>query len=508
MPPAVRVRFAPSPTGHLHVGNARTALFNWLYARARGGIFVLRIEDTDMERSTGRSEDAIYEDLSWLGIDWDEGPGRGGPHGPYRQSERRSLYDDAARRLLDGDRAYRCFCGPEQLEAERDAQRQAGLAPRYSGRCREMTADQSRHRASSEPCALRFRVPGENVLFDDLIRGRVEFPSAQIGDPVIVRADGSPTYNFAVVVDDAAMRITHVIRGEDHLSNTPRQILIYRALGEPPPAFAHVSLVLGPDGSPLSKRHGAASVADFRDRGFLPQAMVNYLVLLGWAHPDAKEILQVPEIVGAFSLDRVGHAASMFDVGKLTWLNAHYIRNAQPHELARLCRAGLAAAGLVPEGPADPATEDWIARALHVFAGQMETLIDAPGALRGLLRFEEHLGKDPGAQEALAGLASEPAAVRVVGEFARTVEARRPPLLDGREAFREAAQTVGRALGVKGRALFHPIRVAMTAAEKGPELDRLIPLIDEGSLHILPSPILSCAGRARLVEARLSDGAA
>lgn len=507
MPPAVRVRFAPSPTGHLHVGNARTALFNWVFARSRGGVFVLRIEDTDVERSTSESEDAIYEDLRWLGVDWDEGPGTPGPCGPYRQSERRPSYESAARRLLESGAAYRCFCGPEGLEAERDAQRRAGLAPRYSGRCRAIPAAEALRRALNDPFILRFRVPGENVLFDDMIRGRIEFPAGQIGDPVIVRADGSPTYNFAVVVDDAAMRITHVIRGEDHLSNTPRQILIYRALGEPPPAFAHVSLVLGPDGSPLSKRHGAASVADFRERGFLPQAMVNYLILLGWAHPEGKEILAAPEIIGAFNLDRVGRAAAMFDTGKLSWLNAHYLRSAGPDELARNCRAGLAKAGFVPEQRADAATEDWIARALHVFSGQMETVNDAAGATRGLFRFEEHLDTDAGAAAALAGLGKDPGAARVVSRFAQRIASRRPPLLGDREAFREVAMEVGGALGVKGRPLFHPIRVALTAAENGPELDRLVPLIDEGSLLPLPTPVLSCAGRARLIAQRLSGEA-
>ncbi|HKY32151.1 MAG TPA: glutamate--tRNA ligase, partial [Candidatus Polarisedimenticolia bacterium] len=377
----MRVRFAPSPTGHLHVGNARTALFNWLLARHGGGTFVLRIEDTDAERSTGASEEAILEDLRWLGLDWDEGPCRGGGHGPYRQSERGPVYAQAAARLLEQGAAYRCFCTRQELEADKEAQLLSGAAaPRYAGRCRQIDPAVSQRRAASEPFALRFRVTAPSVAFDDGVRGRVEFPGAQIGDPVIVRADGTPTYNFAVVVDDAAMAITHVVRGEDHLSNTPRQILIYRALGAAPPAFAHVALVLGPDGKPLSKRHGATSVADFRERGFLPAAMVNCLALLGWSHPDGREVLGLEELAGAFTLQRVGRAASMFDSRKLAWLNAHHLRAMPPERLLAACRRELEQTGYLV--PGDAAADGWAARALSAFAGQMELSSDAPAATR------------------------------------------------------------------------------------------------------------------------------
>ncbi|HZI94928.1 MAG TPA: glutamate--tRNA ligase, partial [Patescibacteria group bacterium] len=374
MPPEVRVRFAPSPTGHLHVGNARTALFNWLYARGRGGAFILRIEDTDLERSTARSEEGILEDLRWLGLDHDEGPGIGGRFAPYRQSERRQRYGAAALRLQQAGDAYRCFCSVQELELERETQRAAGLPPRYAGRCRDVSSSESDRRAAVEPFVLRFRVAADRVAFDDLIRGHVEFPGTQIGDPVIVRADGTPTYNFAVVIDDLDMEITHVIRGEDHISNTPRQILLYRALGAAPPLFAHLSLVLGPDGSPLSKRHGASSVVDFREKGILPEALVNYLSLLGWAHPEGKELLAVDELIRAFSLERVGHAAAMFDMKKLAWLNAHYLRAAAPARLASDCRPALAAADFVPAAAGSTSLEDWIGRALQTYAGQMETL--------------------------------------------------------------------------------------------------------------------------------------
>jgi glutamyl-tRNA synthetase/nondiscriminating glutamyl-tRNA synthetase len=496
----VRVRFAPSPTGHLHVGNARTALFNWLVARHEGGTFVLRIEDTDVERSTEASAEAIFEDLRWLGLEWDEGPGRPGRFGPYRQSERSHIYAAAASRLLDQGDAYPCFCPREELEAQREAQRQAGLVPRYSGRCRLIDPAAARRRAASEPHVLRFHVREASVAFDDQVRGRVEFPGSQIGDPVLVRADGMPTYNFAVVVDDAGMEITHVIRGEDHLSNTPRQVLLYRALGSPLPVFAHLSLVLGSDGAPLSKRHGDSSVADFRRRGILPEAMANYLALLGWSHPGGQDALTMDEMARAFTLARVGRAAAMFDARKLAWLNAHHLRARAPARLLEACRGVLQEAGWLPAGSLSAAVEDWAGRALQVYAGQMESPLDAAAATAPVFRFEEHLDS-PRARAALAGLAAEPASRGVVERFA---EAAAPDgRLRDREAFRAAAGEAGRAAGVKGRALFHPIRVALTGADEGPELDRLVPILEEGWGLDLPAPVAGCSTRARLVAGRL-----
>jgi len=504
---SVRVRFAPSPTGHLHVGNARTALFNWLFARGRAGAVVLRIEDTDAERSTSEAMAAIQRDLAWLGIDWDEGPDVGGPHGPYRQSERRAMYESAARQLLDRGDAYRCFCSVERIAAEREAQRRSGAPPRYSGTCRSVPGPESDARARTEPFVTRFRVTADSVRFQDMIRGPVEFPGSQIGDPVILRGDGSPTYNFAVVADDIAMKITHVVRGEDHLSNTPRQILIYRALEEKPPAFAHLPMVLGSDGHPLSKRHGASSVADFRARGFLPEALANYLVLLGWAHPSGREVLSNQEILSEFSLERVGLAAAMFDIKKLTWLNAHYIRAASSEALSEACRADLEAAGFVSRDPLPGPVKDWVIQAVGLFAGQMETLRDAVPATRSLFRFEE-LVQDAtgGAAPVLRSLAGEPGAARVVSRFAQQVESLTPPLLLDRESFRAVAVAVGRDTGTKGRSLYHPIRVAITASETGPELDRLVPLIDRGSLLELSPPLSSCGRRARSVAALLEGG--
>ena len=281
----MRLRFAPSPTGQLHVGNARTALFNWLLAHGKDGTFILRIEDTDAERSTRESEVSILEDLRWLGLDWDEGPDVNGPHGPYRQSERLHLYASYANELIAGGHAYYCFCSPQQLDADRRELLAAGRPPKYKGTCRGLSREQAQSRTDEgERPVIRFRVPeGLDVTFDDLVRGDVTFNSEVIGDPGLVRSDGRPGYNFAVVVDDALMEITHVIRGEDHISNTPRQLLMYQALGFTPPQFAHLSLVMGPDHTPLSKRHGATSVMEFRERGYLPEALVNYLALIGWS---------------------------------------------------------------------------------------------------------------------------------------------------------------------------------------------------------------------------------
>src|SRR5437867_5470691 len=334
----MRVRFAPSPTGQLHVGNARTALFNWLLARGSNGTFILRIEDTDAERSTRGSEGEILRDLRWLGLDWDEGPDVGGPRGPYRQSERLHLYQSYAKELLGADAAYYCFCSTAQLGAEREEAVAAGRTARYAGTCRRLSRDQAAARiAAGERPAIRFRVPeARDVVFTDIVRGDVRFHTDVIGDPVIVRADGHPAYNFAVVVDDALMEVTHVIRGEDHISNTPRQVLLNEALGFTPPEFAHLSLVMGPDHSPLSKRHGATSVAEFRSRGCLPEALVNYLALIGWSPGGGDELLPIDELARRFSVDSVGHSAGVVDEEKLAWANRHYLKMADPRRVAEL----------------------------------------------------------------------------------------------------------------------------------------------------------------------------
>jgi nondiscriminating glutamyl-tRNA synthetase len=471
----MRLRFAPSPTGLLHVGNARTALFNWLLARGQGGSFVLRVEDTDVVRSTRASEDGIKDDLRWLGLQWDEGPDEGGPYPPYRQSERMNRYQAAADRLIAGGHAYYCFCSAEQLEQERVAALAAGLPPKYSGRCRGLDASEvAARRASGEPAALRFQVPPDrDVTFRDLVRGEVTFATSVIGDPVIVRSDGGPAYNFAVVVDDAEMAITHVIRGEDHISNTPRQILIYEALGWAPPAFAHLSLVLGPDHAPLSKRHGATSVSEFRARGYLPEALVNYLALLGWSPGEGEELLAADEMARRFDLTRVSHSAAVFDTEKLNWMNRHYMKQAGSSRLASLVQPWFASG--TPLGA--------IETVLPMAVGAVDRLEEVPARVAFVFAWDS--------SEASRLVTAEPDGAKVLAAFAEAI-ADAGPLT--KETFRAAATRVREQTGIKGRALFHPIRVALTGWESGPELDLAVPAIDR--VAALMPGVLSCAERA------------
>jgi nondiscriminating glutamyl-tRNA synthetase len=488
----LRVRFAPSPTGNLHVGNARTALFNWLLARGAGGTYVLRIEDTDAERSTVESEHSMLEDLRWLGLEWDEGPDTGGPHGPYRQSERLELYRSTARELIERALAYYCFCTPEQLEAERQAALAAGAAPKYSGRCRALDPATAKRRADDgEAAAIRFAVPsGRDVTFRDLVRGDVTFNTSVIGDPVIVRSDGRPAYNFAVVIDDGQMEITHVIRGEDHISNTPRQLLLYEALALDPPAFAHLSLVLGPDHAPLSKRHGATSVAEFRERGFLPEALVNYLALLGWSPGEGQELLPVTEMARRFDLQKVGHSAAVFDVGKLSWMNRHYMKEAPQARIARDVLRYFVHAGFVTHGT--DASIGFIESILPMAVGSVDRLEEIPQRLAFVF--------DWNAARAAELVRAEPDGARAVQAFADEIASLGPLT---RDTFRAAAGRARDRTGLKGRALFHPIRVAVTAADSGPELDLAIPAIDFAAA--LPpgsglASVTACRDRARFVS--------
>src|SRR5215510_7099655 len=375
----VRVRFAPSPTGQLHVGNARTALFNWLFARQRGGVHVLRIEDTDLERSEGRYETQLPEDLQWLGLDWDEGPDVGGPYGPYRQSDRMNTYQAAAERLVREKKAYYCFCTAEELETDREAAVREGRQPIYSGKCRELElAEVLRRRAAGEPAAIRLKIPEHPIKFHDIVRGEVEFASESVSDPIIMRSNGMPVYNYVVVIDDAEMKITHVIRGDDHLSNTPKQVALYEALGLPVPQFAHLSTILGPDRERLSKRHGATSIANFSDMGILPEALMNYLALLGWAPSGGtRETFTPKELVKEFSLKRVTPAPAIFDMEKLYWLNRHYLKQSSAERVAELVMPFFHQAGLLPEAP-DAAIGQWFRKLLALLVPYLDKLEQLP----------------------------------------------------------------------------------------------------------------------------------
>ena len=488
----MRVRFAPSPTGQLHVGNARTALFNWLLARGKDGTFILRIEDTDAERSTRESEVGILEDLRWLGLEWDEGPDVGGLHGPYRQSERLHLYTSYANELLDAAHAYHCFCSPQKLEADRKEDLAASRPPKYHGTCRDIPVVEARARIDAgERPVVRFRVPDtRDVSFEDLVRGEVTFSTDVIGDFVLLRSDGRPAYNFAVVVDDALMEITHAIRGEDHISNTPRQVLLYQALGFAPPQFAHLALVMGPDHTPLSKRHGATSVAEFRARGYLPEALVNYLALIGWSPGGDEELLPVDELARRFAIEDVGHSAGVFDVEKLAWMNRHYMKEAAPARLAAESMRYFLAKGYVKR-LTDEAVE-YVASILPMAVGSVDRLEEIPDRLRFIFEFDAAAALT---RDEVGHVVKEPAARTVIEALAREIGG---PLLD-KETFRALAGRVRSATGQKGKALFHPIRVALTGESGGPELDLAVPAIDRGAAlcpQVALARIVSCRERA------------
>lgn len=461
---AIRLRFAPSPTGQLHVGNARTALFNYLFARRHGGAFVLRIEDTDVERSTATSEASILEDLRWLGLSWDEGPDCSGPQGPYRQSERLDLYRRAAERLQAQGHAYLCFCSAEELEADRQQAVAAKETPRYGGKCRDLTPAQVEARLQrGEQPTVRFRVRKGEVAFNDLVHGSKSFDTAQFGDFVLIRSNGLPSYNFAVVVDDADMRISHVIRGDDHLTNTPKQLLIYRALDLAPPQFAHLSMILGPDHARLSKRHGATSVRQFRDAGILPEALVNFLALLGWSPGDDRELLTMDELVREFALARVGKSAAIFNPEKLAWMNGVYLRNTPAERLWEQAAGYLVAAGYLPaENPASRRAQ--ILAALDLVKGSLKTVKEI--ADLGPLFFRD----DPGwTEETLTRLAT-PDSRRVAAALLDRLD---PGVPLAPESVRTAMKAVQKELGLGGKQVYPVVRLAVSGREHGPELDRL-----------------------------------
>ncbi len=481
----IRVRFAPSPTGHLHVGNARTALFNWLFARRHGGTFILRIEDTDLERQVEGAEQKIYDDLRWLGLDWDEGPDLGGPHAPYRQSERLELYRRHAERLLSERKAYLCFCAAEELERDRQRALAEHRPPHYSGKCRALDpADAARRRAAGEAAAIRLHIPERPIRFHDLVHGEVEFSHEVVSDPIILRSSGLPVYNYVVVIDDAAMEITHVIRGDDHLSNTPKQVALYEALGWPVPEFAHLSTILGGDRERLSKRHGATSVENFRSMGVLPEALVNHMALLGWAPSGGnREVFSRDDLVREFSLERVTPSPAVFDMEKLAWLNRHYVKLSPPERITDLALPYFVKAGYLPDAP-DADTRAWFQKVVELLAPSVDRLEQLPARAALISNYD-----------ASAALASTDNAevlawekTRAVFEsFTRRVRAENAPFTA--ERFKELINEVKTETGTKGKELFHPIRMMITGSHSGPEFDRLIPILEEGSRLQLPQHV-------------------
>jgi glutamyl-tRNA synthetase len=455
----VRVRFAPSPTGYLHVGGARTALFNYLFARHHGGVFVLRIEDTDRERSTEESTEAIYEAMKWLGLAWDEGPGVGGAYGPYHQSERLPTYAEWAERLLREGNAYRCFCNPEDLKARREAAMTRGEPPRYDRTCLRLPPGEADARAArGEPFALRFRMPDGETSWNDGVRGPVVFQNAVLDDLVILRTDRHPTYNFAAVVDDHLMEITHVLRGDDHISNTPRQIRIYEALGWTPPQFAHVPMILGADGTRLSKRHGATSVTTFRDEGFLPETMVNFLALLGWAYDGEREMFTLRELEGAFTLDRVSKNPAIFNYEKLEWMNGEYFRALPLAKRTDLVLAHLRTTKALPETAL--ADRAFLERAVEA-AGDRVKRPQQFLAYSAYL-FVDRVDPDPGAWSDLAAKAGASGRLRKLADALETVDPFEHDPLE--TATRGLAATEG----VKAGEVIMPARIALTGKKVTP----------------------------------------
>ncbi len=459
----VRTRFAPSPTGVLHLGNVRIAIFNWLFARHHGGRFVLRIEDTDIDRNVEGSLDSILDDLRWLGLEWDEGPGRDGPFGPYAQSQRGSGYEAAAMRLVERGHAYPCYCTPEELAGEEEEVRDGESVFRYPGRCRELSptgraAMEGRGRSPS----IRFTVPEHPVVVEDETRGPIHFEAGHFGDFVLLRQDGRPTYNFAVVVDDVEMRISHVIRGSGHLSNTPKQAMLFDAMEQPRPVFAHLPTVLGPDRRKLSKRHGAAAAGDLRKGGYPPAGIVNYLSLLGWSSPDDREILTVDELVERIGLDRIGASNTVYDPEKLRWVCGQHIARMTLEEVVSAVEPFVDRSRF-PLGPGE--------------------LVTAVSAVRTRLstfgEINEHLAPfypeaDDAIERVRAAVRDDPEASSVLARLRTKLEA----IEDWDEASLSAAvKQVGVEMGVKGARLFHPVRKAVTGDESGPDLGKVLAAI-------------------------------
>ena len=464
----VRVRFAPSPTGYLHVGGARTALFNYLYAKRHGGTFVLRIEDTDQERNVENALGGILEGLSWLGLRWDEGPEVGGPHRPYFQSERLKGYAEAARRLLNEGKAYRCFCDPADLKRRREQALARSEPPKYDRTCFRLTKQESDARAAKgEAYAIRFLMPEGETSWEDEVRGTVTFQNGTLDDLVILRTDQHPTYNFAAVVDDDAMRITHVLRGDDHISNTPRQIQIYRALGLTPPRFGHLPMILGPDGTRLSKRHGAVSVTAFRDEGILPQAMVNFLALLGWAYDGEREIFTMEELTQVFSLERVSKNPAIFNYEKLDWMNGEYFR-----ALPLSVRADMVAAHLKATGtPENPALRDrrFLERAVEAVGDRLKRP-------RQFLEYAAYLFVDrvEPEPEPWAELLAKPYAAARMKKLATVLQEVQPFEHDPIE---KATRGLAASEGVKAGEVIMPARIALTGKKVSPGIFDVILLL-------------------------------
>jgi nondiscriminating glutamyl-tRNA synthetase len=488
---SIRVRFAPSPTGLLHVGNARTALYNWLFARRSGGKFVLRIEDTDLDRSKTNYEKQLFQDLNWLGLNWDEGPNENdltekGDVGPYRQSKRMEIYSTHTAQLLAEGKAYRCFCTPEELEEERQQAMADGRPQVYGGRCRVMSKfDIKENLLRGRIYSIRLRIPDQPIRFHDLIRGDLEFAPENISDPVLVRSahggtaggsPGIPVYNYVVTVDDALMGITHVIRGEDHIANTPKQVAIYEAFGWKVPEFVHISTILGPDRERLSKRHGATSMSSFREMGYLPEALVNYLALLDVDTEDGKTQLLTPDqLVEAFSLERLTSNPFIFDFEKLNSLNRHYLKLAPPGRLSALCWDYFG--GLLPEKEeTSDAILIWFFHMIAMFVPSVNRLGEIPAKAAFIFHMDPNLAR---ADHENATILAAESAQRVLVELHTRIRSKVGPI--SAADFNAWMNDIKNTTGIPESELYPPVRVALTGTNSGPDFDKLIAVLEQGA---------------------------
>ena len=465
----IKVRFAPSPTGPFHIGGARSALFNWLEARHAGGTFVVRIEDTDLKRSTKESEENIKESMKWLGMNWDEGIDVGGPNGPYRQTERLALYKAAVQRLLDEGKAYYCYCSAEELEESREAQKKEGKTPVYDDHCRKLTAEEvAKYEAEGRKPVVRLKVRKDGVFaFDDIVRGHVEFQASGVGDFIIMKSDGIPVYNFAVVIDDSMMEITHVIRAEEHLSNTPRQLAIYEALGYEPPKFAHISLILGEDHKKMSKRHGATSVTEYKNMGYLPQAVVNYLALLGWTPKGEQEIFTEEELIKQFSMKRVSSNDAVFDINKLNWINFQYMKKLDADALLDVILPFLVKAGYAEENPGEE-KKAWLKKVVWFMKDHIYYAGQAAGELKFFFEDVPEL-----TDEAVLSIMKAETSGQLLKAFIKDLEAL--PSFE-QDAIKKCFNACMKANGIKGKAAYEPTRIALTGATQGPGMFEMMEL--------------------------------
>jgi len=464
----MRVRFAPSPTGYLHLGNARTALFNWLFVRANNGKFILRIEDTDIARSKDIYFKSIVEDLKWLGLNWDEGPDIGGPFAPYRQSERIELYREYAQKLIKKNKAYPCFCSDSELKERRQQALKKGLAPKYDNRCRSLTPSQiDNFKKKGLKPALRFKVPDKKLIVRDLIRGEVIFDTSLMGDFVIMKSTNTPSFNFAVVCDDYSMQISHVIRGEDHLPNTPKHILLFEALNATPPEFAHMSLTTAPGGQRLSKRAGAVSVANYRELGYLPETMVNYLALLGWAPKGDKEIVSCDQMIKEFRIEKVSKSSEAFDPAKLDWMSGMYIRSADIGRLTKLVIPYLIDKKFIKKECADKKFDEVkkIVTAIRDHLNHLSEITD-----HAKVFFVDIDIKDKEVKNLLATAEAK----SVLNSSLENVE-KLDSLSD--ENFSSLIKSIQRDTSLKGKKIYQPLRAAITGKLHGPELKLIMPIL-------------------------------